>query len=433
MNWFEPLKVVVFTCITDNYDDLKKPRHVVGGWDYLAFVDSEFDQGSVGIWNICQIPIPPGNQLDPIKLARWIKIMGPQLLLKEYDLTIWVDGKLEIVGDLTQLLSQSEFAFEFGIAQHRDYRCVYTEFEAVKRLRKDTNVERLDQMKQSLYELKGHPHDFGLWDTCFMVRKKCQQMDIMMNDWWRLVENHSHRDQLSLPAVMFNGSLEAVRLFQYVRNDVGQFLELYNHKTQSRDLPKIKICTPFQYEDNSKDLGKAYNEYCRQLILGKTTPDKVWVLVQDYDVMWLNPNFYRDFQEAILLYPDTGIFTCYASRTANRLQQLPKVVDDKWGSNNPDINYHREIAFNMPGLPGESMDITEEAKKHAISGFTMLFNLLTYAEVGGFVENGQALGVDNDFAWRVIKAGYRIRRVESIYCLHYYRLDQGQHVNSHLT
>jgi len=433
--WYSGLKVVVFTCITNEYDRLQAPAHRVEGWDYHAWTNREAEGGKDTAWALKKIPanLPFYND-DPVKLARYIKIMGPQFFYQEYDLTIWIDGNQQIAGDLRDLLSFSSHPIEFGIAQHPLYRCVYSEFEAVTRLRKDLNDSRLEAQKQE-YELNHHPRNFGLWATGFMVRLNTSTIHHMMRFWWDQVEMYSHRDQLSLPKAFWDGSIKNPSLFEYTFEDI--FTHMLNKSDHlppkhRKKFPYIHICTPYQHEDQSKCLGKAYNTAIRILSCHASLSD-TWVLVQDYDIMWLTPTFYRDFQEAIIRYPDTGIFTCYASRTANKLQQYRHVSDTQWGSGNPDINFHRKVAFRVAKLnmPGLCTDITDMAEDVAISGFAMMFNLETWGEVGGFLENGEALGVDNDFAWRVIKAGKRIRRVETVYCAHYYRLED-QNDNSHL-
>ena len=93
-------KKVVYTCITNDYDILNEPKYISLGFDYICFTDNSSLKSDV--WQIR--PLPKETEgLSEVKKQRFIKI-NPHLYLKEYDISIWVDGNVELKGDLNELI-----------------------------------------------------------------------------------------------------------------------------------------------------------------------------------------------------------------------------------------------------------------------------------------------------------------------------------------
>lgn len=81
-------KIVCYTCITGGYDRLKEPLVVSKGIDYICFTDNPFLKSKV--WQARPIP-KELDYLSNVKKQRIVKIC-PHRYLKEYDISIWVDG-----------------------------------------------------------------------------------------------------------------------------------------------------------------------------------------------------------------------------------------------------------------------------------------------------------------------------------------------------
>jgi len=94
------VKKVVYTAIIGKYDKLKEPKVVSEGFDYVCFTDDVTLKSP--IWKIVPVANPQG--LDNTRLARKIKILC-NFFLKEYDLSIWIDGSVLINCDLNIFLS----------------------------------------------------------------------------------------------------------------------------------------------------------------------------------------------------------------------------------------------------------------------------------------------------------------------------------------
>lgn len=173
----------------------------------------------------------------------------------------------------------------------------------------------------------------------------------------------------------------------------------------------ISVISPYSID---KNLGKAYNEQIRQCNYDD------WIIIKDYDVLFLLPETIRHIHEYTRLYPDTGLFTCYTNRIANRNQLLDGRVSD-----NDSIRYHIALAKQQQG---ELYKITE--LNTPVSG--MLMVIKKTCDQIKFSEDGLCLGVDEDYCKRLLERGKSIVRMEGIYVFHTYRLDKGIKNKDHL-
>ena len=81
---------VIYTCLTGGYDRLEQPAAIAPDWDYICFTDNMRMKG--GAWKLRPIP-EELKHLSNVKKQRVIKIC-PHRYLKEYDISIWVDGNI---------------------------------------------------------------------------------------------------------------------------------------------------------------------------------------------------------------------------------------------------------------------------------------------------------------------------------------------------
>jgi GT2 family glycosyltransferase len=167
----------------------------------------------------------------------------------------------------------------------------------------------------------------------------------------------------------------------------------------------ISFVTPFSFD---KNLGQAYNDEMDRL-----RSDDDWAVLMDTDIMFLDNKAPFHFKKAIELYPEAGLFTCYASRTGKPEQRLINV-----NAQSSDIVYHRKLAIKQ----AEVFSLKEI--KVPIAGYCFAVQKKTWKQIGGFKTTG-ILSVDTDFSSRILAAGKRIYLIESVYCLHYYRLAEG--------
>lgn len=181
-------KKVVYTCIYGKYDTLRNPKIVNPNWDYVCFTDQKFVSD---IWDIRQIPNDCLVESEK-KIQRKIKIL-PNRYLKEYDLSIWIDGNLELLVDPEYLVSESNHTFLTTLA-HPQRVCLYDELDACDALNKDSH-ETLNILRQLLNKER-YPKNNGLAQTNVMIRNHNDDgVSSICEQWWHLVKTYSHRDQ----------------------------------------------------------------------------------------------------------------------------------------------------------------------------------------------------------------------------------------------
>lgn len=168
-----------------------------------------------------------------------------------------------------------------------------------------------------------------------------------------------------------------------------------------------------------KDLGKAYNQYAKLV-----TDKDDWICFLDADTcIGLVPKFGHVLQEIVDLYPDTGLFTSYASRIGNKQQRFAGKI-----SEDPNILNHKKIAKSQ--VHHYKTRVKELNK--IISGHLMMVKKSTWDAIGGAPEGIGILSIDNWISKRILRSGKNILLMEGIYLFHFYRLDTGKQDKSHL-
>lgn len=191
-------KIVVYTCIIGDYDTLKPVCNRSSRIDYICFTDNP-NIKSDGVWEIRRLPPDDlyTEGLSKIKKQRIVKIL-PHIYLKEYDVSIWVDGNIQITGNLIfEFLNVLDLNNHFMyVNRHPSRDCIYREEVDVLRRKKDLPENTNPQIRR--YKEEGFPEHFGLAETNIIVRKhndyRCKKL---MFDWAKEIINGSHRDQLS--------------------------------------------------------------------------------------------------------------------------------------------------------------------------------------------------------------------------------------------
>lgn len=185
---------VVYTCITGDYDDLKEPEYISNGFDYICFTDNPQNL-NCKIWKILPIPDEYKN-LSSAKINRAIKINAHKFLAN-YNLSIYIDGNIELKDDLNTYLNTILDENVIYIPKHPTRDCIYDEVYACASAKKDT----LENMQKQVckYAKEGFPKHFGLTQNNIIIRyHNTKNCIALMNEWWNQVLNNSYRDQLSL-------------------------------------------------------------------------------------------------------------------------------------------------------------------------------------------------------------------------------------------
>lgn len=214
-------KGVVYSAVTGGYDGIKDPLYVDPEWDYILFTDDPDIRSDV--WRIKVIENPDG--LDSVRLARRIKILGHRYL-RDYDYSVWVDGKVQITGDFREFILSNRGKQPMLCFNHYIHDCIYSERNLCLALKKDDPKIMDSQIDR--YRREGYPEHFGLIDSAILIRELRNDRVIrLMETWWNEVSAGSRRDQLSFNYACWRNDFvyDSTELFLY-RN---KYVEVFEH------------------------------------------------------------------------------------------------------------------------------------------------------------------------------------------------------------
>jgi hypothetical protein len=228
--YYTDKKIVVYTCISGSYDTLKEVVNPEPNIKYICFTDQDIQSET---WEVRRIP-EFLNYLEQTKRARCLKIL-PHLFLKEFDISIWIDGSIEIKGNINKLIVDNLKSY-FAICKHPDRICTYKEAESIIRLNKDVPEIVYKQIEK--YRNLGFPENHGMVQSGIIIRKHnddiCKSISI---NWWSELLKWSKRDQLS-----FNFSIWNKDFNIDVMNPsliVSEYFQIYTHS--DKGLEKVKL------------------------------------------------------------------------------------------------------------------------------------------------------------------------------------------------
>ena len=159
--------------------------------DYICFTDNANLKSDK--WKICLVDNEEG--LDNVRLARKYKILCHRFL-SEYDYSVYVDGKIEIIGDMKEYINKYSMGRSLLCFPHFVRECMYEEARACLQFEKD-NADIINRQVKA-YKEDGYPENNGMIDSACLVRShQDKELCIVMENWWDEVHNGSRRDQLS--------------------------------------------------------------------------------------------------------------------------------------------------------------------------------------------------------------------------------------------
>ena len=237
------LNIAVYTCITQSYDSLKAPLIIDNRFAYFCFTDNP--SSVIPPWEFLPISL---KGLSPKDQNRYIK-MHPHEFLPDYDVTVYVDGSIQIVGDIQELILRAFSSREdIFLYRHPQRNCVYSEAAACAHFSHEWIWTIASQMRR--YSKGGYPVDNGLFEAGVIIRKQSASMRRLMEEWWREYCDGAKRDQLSLPYVAWRyaiplGSLGASdprlerRFFWFINHPSKRRLGLIVRKYINRSIASV--------------------------------------------------------------------------------------------------------------------------------------------------------------------------------------------------
>ena len=218
---FNKEKLVVYTAIIGDYDDLKPPHVIDDGVEYVCFTDQKDIRSD--IWNVEYLK---SDFTSPKELVRKFKAL-PHMFFEEYDSSIWIDASIEIKDSLAEMMLTYQKTSDFLLFPHNERICIYVEAAVCVAKHISEKESMINQI--SHYYNEGYPFNNGLYCGGVIVRNhNIPKVKKTMDDWFADISKYSKRDQISLPYVIEKNGLQ-IDLIDLNIND-NRFLRVSSHK-----------------------------------------------------------------------------------------------------------------------------------------------------------------------------------------------------------
>ncbi len=146
--------------------------------------------------------------------ARYLKSQTHRFL-PQYDLFIWIDGRVKIEGNnFVQTFFEQVQDHNLAIYKHRERKSVYEELIYINEQMKKGSQYLLSRYANQpivqealLYKENGLPNDFPLFTGGFFARWNDKITNDCFDEWWRRIIEFSYSDQTMLSFVAWQHKL----------------------------------------------------------------------------------------------------------------------------------------------------------------------------------------------------------------------------------
>ncbi len=187
---------VVYTVHTGGYDSVQQPLVIDERFDYVLFTDA-VSEPKKGVWDVRPIPY---DNADLTRLSRYPK-MHPNELLGEYAASLYIDANVQITDQriYDRVVECCEQGIEWAGIQHPFRDCIYDEAYVIYGLDTEANIFRWCHRLRK----EGYPRHRGLNENNIIFRTHNDNVNEVDAMWWRLYEEYTRRDQLTLYYVLW--------------------------------------------------------------------------------------------------------------------------------------------------------------------------------------------------------------------------------------
>ena len=184
----------VYTAVFGGYDEVPSPTYKPEGWNFICFSDVEIVAPG---WEVRVVD--PGRG-SPMLNNRHIKIL-PYEYLREFDVSLYIDSNILILGDVSLLYKNWLRGVSFAAWMHPDRSDVYEECEAILLNLRHPTMEIIGQYAALKHQEA--PKESGLIEASMLWRDlKCEKVKLLMEGWWEQLNEGKGRDQPYLGFLM---------------------------------------------------------------------------------------------------------------------------------------------------------------------------------------------------------------------------------------
>ena len=226
--------IAIVTAYSRGYDVLKIPTFIDDRIDYIAYTDDDKADG-FGVYDIRPLPYP---DLDGPRSIRYVKT-HPHVLLKQYDIVVWVDTSFLITDNIYPLIQRfQKSGLAIGSTPHQIRSSIQDEAEACI----DLNKENPDVLTKQVEDYTNDGFDGKILaeNGILMFNRKSKKLGPVLETWWTEILNRGKRDQISFGYSLYKNGAEWHHIVDkpYNMRNMPGFV-LRPHKTDSVSLDKL--------------------------------------------------------------------------------------------------------------------------------------------------------------------------------------------------
>ena len=196
-------RIVIYTAIFGEYDDLKDPEYIDQNIDYICYTDNPDLKSN--IWEM-RCVTKTLNGVSSRRAAKIYKIL-PHMYFCDYDISVWIDGSAKIIGDIKMYIKGYMKYSNILFCPHPWNDCIYQEAEYTFKNRLFEELEKLKRQME-VYEKQNMPKHNGIISGGFIIRRHNDPViKKNMVDWWKEIENYSTQDQISFAYIAWKNHL----------------------------------------------------------------------------------------------------------------------------------------------------------------------------------------------------------------------------------
>ncbi|MCQ2341412.1 MAG: DUF616 domain-containing protein [Paludibacteraceae bacterium] len=229
---------VIYTVLVGDCDELQQPLVTDERFDYIVFSDRHIDE-QIGVWHVRAFDYMTA---DRTMLSRYPKVLAHRVL-GEYVASLYMDANITIISaaiyDRVVELANRQTVWA-GI-NHSYHDCLYKELDWVVAHRLEY-AEVCARWQVRLIN-EHFPKHAGLFENGIIFRTHTPLTAQLNEQWWSLMQQVSHRDQLTLRYVLWRNGVELTYLLppthtprhstcfayrQHLKDDKGKYINYEN-------------------------------------------------------------------------------------------------------------------------------------------------------------------------------------------------------------
>ena len=207
-------KIVIYTCVTGNYDSISSPLFFSENIDYILFSDSE--KNFLG-WKRKSIP-KNLNAFSNAQINRYIKMHPYEFFANDYDYSIYIDGNVQVISDLTFFCNSIKSNIGLQFHKHSLRNDVLDEAKVCIKFKKGNQSYIKDYV--TFLKKEKFPKNYGLFE-CNVILSDLKNpiSKKILDQWWDdFLKSKTGRDQLVLPYIFWKNHLNPEDAYGLGRN-----------------------------------------------------------------------------------------------------------------------------------------------------------------------------------------------------------------------